>query len=350
VIVAPAASVDAAASLAEPLASVSMPMMGGRIGVVVRPASADPAAHEAARRHATRVLRRMAAWSARLTRFSADSDLSRLNADPRVAVPVRPTLGALLDWGRAAEAATDGTVDIALLDARLAAEGIAPEGIGTEGAHIGLAAPTLAWGAASRAWSLDRRARGAVVVRPAGLRFDLDGVGKGWLADRAVRLLCRYPAALVDADGDIAIALTAGERWRIGIADGRAATTGAAATTGDAPSAHLATLELVGAAGPATTRFGVATSGTSVHRWERGGSVRHHLIDPATGQPAVTDVVQATVLAGSAREAEALAKSAVIVGSEAAFRLLDRPSVAGAVLLTARGELLAIPATTRWLA
>ena len=44
---------------------------------------------------------------------------------------------------------------------------------------------------------------------------DLDGVAKGWLADRAVALLRGYPAAIVDADGDVAAQLAEGERWVI---------------------------------------------------------------------------------------------------------------------------------------
>ena len=77
------------------------------------------------------------------------------------------------------------------------------------------------------------------------------------------------------------------------------------------------------------TAFGLATSGTSVHRWTIDGRSSHHLIDPRTGRPARTDLVQATVLAGSAREAEAIAKTAVIVGSEAALGRLDRPGILG---------------------
>ena len=52
----------------------------------------------------------------------------------------------------------------------------------------------------------------------------------------------------------------------------------------------------------------------------------------------------------SARVAEALAKTAVIAGSERAFALLDRPGVHGAFLLTERGELRATPEMLRWLA
>jgi thiamine biosynthesis lipoprotein len=92
----------------------------------------------------------------------------------------------------------------------------------------------------------------------------------------------------------------------IGVADPRDAGT------------QLAVLHLAGLDPSGRQRFGLATSGTSVHRWVHDGRVSHHLIDPRTGRPAVTDVVQATVLADSAGAAEIAAKSIVIAGSDPA--------------------------------
>ena len=176
-------------------------MMGGEVGVHLSPAGRSEADDAAA--EADAVLRRIRAWAARLTRFTTTSELSRLNDDPRAEVPVGPTLAAVLDWSRYAEGLTGGIVDIGLLDARLSAEW-EPDGGGACLAAQHGASP------ASRAWSLDRRARGAIMRRPVGLRFDLDGIGKGWLADRALGRLGRHPAAVVDADGDIAIRLEPG--------------------------------------------------------------------------------------------------------------------------------------------
>lgn len=312
------------------LVSVVASLMGGRVGVHVQPSRGGAGASTAAR-EAGRILRRIDAWARQLTRYTTTSELSRLNADPRPAVPIRPTLAAVFDWARSAEGLTDGIVDIALLDARLAAEGrFDSEVSGASSASRALRA--------SRSWSLDRRPLGGVVRRPPGLRFDLDGVAKGWLADRALGLLDGHAAAVVDADGDVAIRLGSGERIRIGVADP------------ERSSFDLAILELTGPDGPGEMRFGLATSGTSVHRWVHAGQVAHHLIDPRTGWSARTDVVQATVLARTAREAEALAKTAVILGSSAALDMLDRPDVNGAILLTDRDELLILPSTTRWLA
>ena len=44
----------------------------------------------------------------------------------------------------------------------------------------------------------------------------------------------------------------------------------------------------------------------------------HHLLDPRTGRPAFTGIVQATALAQTAAEAEALAKAAMLSGPERA--------------------------------
>jgi ornithine carbamoyltransferase len=78
---------------------------------------------------------------------------------------------------------------------------------------------------------------------------------------------------------------------------------------------------------------GVATSGTGVHHW--GG--RHHLIDPRTGDSAQSGIAQATVVASSAREAEAWAKSIVIDGA-AAMRRADPRAIFLHCLPAHRGE------------
>ena len=117
--------------------------------------------------------------AARLTRFSETSELSRLNADPRLTVPVGPTLGTVLAWGIVAGRRTGGVVDVTLLDQRLAAEtgraAVPPE--------------------PRERWSLERRRNAFEIRRSQRVRFDLDGVAKGWIADRALELLVDWPAA-----------------------------------------------------------------------------------------------------------------------------------------------------------
>jgi FAD:protein FMN transferase len=314
-----------------PVVSREAALMGGQVGVHVEPAG-DRGDRDRAVMDADRVFRRISAWADRLTRFTETSELTRLNTDPRPEVPVGPTMASILDWARVAEGTTGGIVDIGLLDARLSAEMEAAFGAASH-------ARSVPASLASRAWSLDRQPRGAVVRRPSGLRFDLDGVGKGWLADRGLDLLGRYGAAVVDADGDVAIRLDAGRSWSFGVADPR--------LEGYDLAVLRLTPRIVGSGRDG--RFGLATSGTSVHRWAGADGPTHHLIDPRTGRSAATDVIQATVLASSARRAEALAKAVVVLGSAAGLDLLDRVGVDGALLLTDRVEFLIHPATMRWL-
>lgn len=286
-------------------------MMGGEVAV--------GATDGVTARDLERVLDRLATWAGRLTRFSQDSELMRLNASPDDRVAIGPTLTSVLDWARAAEGLTDGLVDVATLDARLAAE-------------AGRDAPRPS--AASRRWSLERGPRSSAVRRDPGLRLDLDGVAKGWLADRALGIMPGR-SALVDADGDIALRVAPGDAWGVGIADPRPG------------GGLLGILDLASDRVP--LRLGVATSGISVHRWVHADGDTHHLIDPRTWRPAATDIVQATVVAGSAREAEALAKSAVIAGTRRALGLLDRPGLPGLLVLTECGDVQASPAMRQWL-
>lgn len=320
--------------------------MGGRL--TIRVACSSENASRAAQ-DLSRVASRISVWASRLTRFTNTSDLARLNADssrPRSAA--RPTLAAILDWAERAADLSEGVTDVTLLDARLAAEDADPdqrpalaevEALTARSASSDFPAPTDP-GATSRPvrprWWLERGARGSMVHRRAPVRFDLDGVGKGWIADRALGLLSRYPAAFVDADGDIALRTGKDVEWWIGVSDPRAT-----------DAADLAAFRFGGQIpGP----LGLATSGTSVHRWKRDGREHHHLIDPRSGLPAVTDVVQATVLSSSARRAEVLAKSVVILGADAGFGLLERAQALAGVLMLESGDVVATPDSMAWLA
>jgi thiamine biosynthesis lipoprotein len=295
--------------------SLTFGTMGG--SATLRVACAASAAEPAERRLAG-VARRIDAWAARLTRFDPSSDLACLNRDPgRDRVRVGPTLYAVLEHAMGLRDRTEGRVDAGLLDERLAAEHGLTGGV-----------PTGDW------WLTGPR-RDRLVARAGSVRFDLDGVAKGWIADRALRLLWRYPAAMVDADGDIAMRVGPSTGWRVAVADPRRA------------AADVACLSLPRGWPPRA--IGIATSGTSVHRWQGSDGIRHHLIDPLTGRPAVTDVVQATAVAESAAVAEGLAKAALIAGSDEALDLGERAGAWALLLLLDDGQLVATPRSLEWM-
>jgi FAD:protein FMN transferase len=155
---------------------------------------------------------------------------------------------------------------------------------------------------------------------PLGGHLDLGGSAKGWAADRAMMRLAEDGPALVDAGGDIAVSgLRAdGSPWPIAVENPFDA------------DRSLGTLAVCGG--------GVATSGRDYHTWKRGGQWQHHILDPRTGLPARTDVFAATVVAPTAREAEAAAKAALILGSRDGMRWIEAQEHLAAIFVLEDGR------------
>ena len=280
--------------------------MGGRFRIV---ATATAERAEATIAEIDTLMRRARIWASLLTRHTMTSDLSVLNSSTETYVRVGPTLAAVLTAAADAAEMTGGIVDPTLLaDRRAVEEGSLPPPV--EGGD----------------WTLRPVTRGAFVSRAPDLAFDLDGVAKGWIADRTAAILARtHRSVVVDADGDLSLVLDGGEVWDVMIANG------------DNPDVALAHLRFTA---PTRRSFGIATSGTSVHLWgDRQRENRHHLIDPRTNTPAVTDVVPATVIADSARSAETLAKAIIIAGSEDGLSLAAAGGMEAALLVLASGEI-----------
>ncbi|HSD79319.1 MAG TPA: FAD:protein FMN transferase, partial [Solirubrobacteraceae bacterium] len=85
----------------------------------------------------------------------------------------------------------------------------------------------------------------------------------------------------------------------------------------------------------------VATSGVTRRRWRTAGGTgpaAHHLLDPATGRPAWTGVLQATALAPTAAEAEVRAKAALLAGPQEGVGFLTH----GGVLVLAGGRVVEV--------
>jgi thiamine biosynthesis lipoprotein len=62
---------------------------------------------------------------------------------------------------------------------------------------------------------------------------------------------------------------------------------------------------------------GLATSSTTARRWQRGGDVLHHILDPRTGLPAAPVWRTVSVAAASCADANTAATAAVIRGRQA---------------------------------
>jgi len=266
--------------------------------------------------HAERLLAvtrsRLLRWHRALTRFEPYSELSLLNAAPVSRVPVSELMCCFVAAGLEAARRTDGLVDPTLAG-EIEAAGYDADWSGGSlelGASLALAPPRAPARPDPRArWTrvaVDRSAR--TVNRPVGIRLDSGGVAKGLFADMAGDALADTPAYAVDCCGDL----------RLGGTDGLERTVEVTDPFGRREPLHEFRL----------SEGGVATSGIGRRSWVGpDGRPAHHLIDPSTGRPAWTGVVQATAIAPTAAEAEYRAKAALLSGPASALEWLGRGGV-----------------------
>jgi thiamine biosynthesis lipoprotein len=242
-------------------------------------------------------------WEGVLSRFRTGSELNRLNDSPGEAVPVSSVLWDVVQVARLAARWSQGMVTPAVLPALEAA------GYDRSFEHLDEAPAGLQPQPAGRVpdWRSIEFDPGRRTIRlPHGTRIDLGGVAKGWAASRAANRLAAVGPALVEAGGDIAVSgpRQGGRPWQIAVADPLH------------PEADIAMMFVL--------RGGVATSGQDHRRWNRGGVLQHHLIDPRTGAPAATDVLSATVWADSLERAEVAAKVVMLLGAQAGLDWVKR--------------------------
>jgi thiamine biosynthesis lipoprotein len=287
--------------------------MGSRILAIVD--NATPASERALQR----VPLWFEEWEQVLSRFRYDSDLSRLNQAAGQPVAVSQTLWDVFMAARAAEQFTGGLVRPAILNALVHA--------GYDRSFdllpvANFAAPAAAYDLPELTTAISWDEPTRTIWLPESVQLDFGGVAKGWAACQAASRLMEFGPTLVDAGGDIAISglRLDGQPWPIGIRDPFH------------PGMDFATLRLESG--------GVATSGTDYHRWQQGDVWNHHLIDPATGLPAESDVLAATVIAPDTLRAEAATKAVVIAGSQAGLDWLESDPTMAAVLVLQSGELL----------
>jgi thiamine biosynthesis lipoprotein len=242
------------------------------------------------------------------SRFRADSELCLLEQSVGQWVAISPLLTAAISVALGAAAVSGGDLDPTV--------GSAMRELGYDRTfdHVPPTGPPVRMGI--RRWPSWQQIRfepqNRKIMLPPGTGLDLGATAKAWAADRAAAKLAAALGCgvLVSLGGDIAVAgrLPAGG-WRVRVQD-------VTARPLDRQSGPTCTVALYGG--------GLATSSTVSRRWQRGGDVLHHILDPRTGLPAAAVWRTISAVARSALDANIASTVAVIRGYGARRWLGDR--------------------------
>ena len=261
-------------------------------------------------------------WS----RFRPTSELSRLNRDPNEQVNISDELAGVLERCLRAWTATGGLFDptvedamvangygcsfdaLRVIDTRRMGELGSPSSASPGMAEVSLRGSTGRWS----------------IVRPAGVRFDLGGIGKGLAADivSAALLERGVTSACVSIGGDVRVAGEPPEGgWLLAV---------------EHPTQLAPWFDAIAADGA------IVASTTRIKNWQSSdGRTMHHLVDPASGSPTHSGIEGAVVHAAEGWWAEALATALVVAGPDRGVALCEQHDVA-AWMVTTSGESIVV--------
>ncbi|MFD9128370.1 FAD:protein FMN transferase [Kitasatospora sp. NPDC059571] len=242
----------------------------------------------------------LAAVDLACSRFRSDSELSRANRTDGP-VTVGPLLAEAIEAALRAAEATDGAVD-PTVGAAVSALGYDRTFASVRPEAVEPVTPVRPSGWRTVEWN----ARAARLRLPPGTALDLGATAKALAADRAAERAAHVAGCgvLVNLGGDLAAAGPApAGGWQVAIADD-----------------HTAPAD---GAGPVVSvrSGGLATSGTTVRSWRRGGRSLHHIVDPATGDVPAPLWRTVSVAAATCVDANTAATAAIVRGAQALGRL-----------------------------
>lgn len=256
-------------------------------------------------------------WETIFSRFRPESELSRLNRASGTRVKVSAIFWDVLQTALRMEKESGGLVTAGLLGA-LNEAGYDRSFEFLDGSLPGVQITNQLSGAVLDQITVN--AKDKTVLLPPGLHLDFGGVGKGWAAQQTAATLGKLGPVLVDAGGDIAVqgVLSDGSQWPIGVED---------------PFHSEDEISQI-----MLTDMGVATSGKNRRNWMKAGVFQHHIIDPRTCKPTVSDVYSATVIGPNVIQAEMAAKVLNILGSKQGQDWLDKKPGFESLLITTDGK------------
>lgn len=263
----------------------------------------------------------------RFSRFSAESELSQLNQRAGEWVTVSAEFWQLLQRALDVAHVTDGYFDPTILAAL--------ERVGYDRSFEQLNDATtpskpLSPVSFNNYRSIERNESRHAVRLPLGVRLDFGGIAKAYTAQQVVEALRPWGGCLVDAGGDL-VAGSAPKEW----AEGWPVSISAPSGNISEEEREVLRLWLVNGT--------LATSGIDYRRWQQEGKLKHHIIDPKTGDSAETDLLTVTIWDADACSAEAWATASLIMGKLDAFDRLTEQGIR-AVLIDQAEQVTLTPA------
>lgn len=252
------------------------------------------------------------------SRFDPSSDLSKLNRSPQLWHSISPWCFRAVLEAYQAYTSTDGLFDPRVLT-DLVSLGY------RESWTKGGPDPKAEYGgnhkARPSAWSPEFKGEDQVLVGE--YPIDLGGIGKGlalrWAAEEISPEQGNF---LIEAGGDC-ICAGAGPTesgWNIGVEN-----------PFDQDNDPVMVLNLQNQA--------VCTSSTAVRSWWQNGKLRHHLIDPRTGQPGSEGLAAVTVISEDPAVAETWSKSLFLMGEKVIGKFSEGKGIP-ALWITDRGDVI----------
>lgn len=129
------------------------------------------------------------------------------------------------------------------------------------------------------------------IIKNTEQKVDLGGIAKSYAVEAAAKWLKEHthsPYGIVDGGGDMAVWSNGEKNWRIGVMD------------------PFDERKEIGSF--SIQNGGIATSNSLYRSWMQGTIKKHHILDGRTGMPAVSEIVQATVVTDHCLDADVSAK------------------------------------------
>ncbi|NPV53347.1 MAG: FAD:protein FMN transferase [Firmicutes bacterium] len=168
--------------------------------------------------------------------------------------------------------------------------------------------------------------RHSIMLKRKGMALDFGGIAKGYAADEVVRIFKErgVKSAYVDLGGNVFVVGSRpdGRPWRIAIQDPR-----------KERGFYVGIIE--------AKDKSIVTSGDYERYFEANGKRYHHIFDPATGRPADSGIMSATIISDRSIDGDALSTSVFILGPEKGLELVNRlPGIEAVIITTDRKVLI----------